>query len=96
MERFNDIEKKYLEGPYGEEGVGRIVSQSVILGKDGKGVVWSDTLGKNDSQCWYSAFCVISSSLLQLTLSLENILRFPPLLHSWSLSTTPPHPYLIF
>lgn len=51
MERFDDIEKEYLEGPYGEEGVGRIVSQSVILGKDGKGVVWSDTLGKNDSQC---------------------------------------------
>lgn len=56
MEGFDDIEKGYLKGPYGEEGVGRIVSQSVILGKDGKGVVWSDTLGKKNSECWYSLF----------------------------------------
>lgn len=64
MEGFDDIEKGYLKGPYGEEGVGRIVSQTVILGKDGNGVVWSDTLGEKNSECWYSLFCVIYCSLL--------------------------------
>ncbi|OCF44928.1 hypothetical protein I317_01207 [Kwoniella heveanensis CBS 569] len=41
---FDDIEKTYLEGAYGDEGVGRIVGGSVVLGI-GKGQVgWSDSL----------------------------------------------------
>ncbi|WVQ93365.1 hypothetical protein IAU59_000433 [Kwoniella sp. CBS 9459] len=44
-EAFDDIEKTYLEGAYGDEGVGRIVGGSVVLGI-GKGQVgWSDSLG---------------------------------------------------
>nr|XP_019047790.1 hypothetical protein I302_04407 [Kwoniella bestiolae CBS 10118]OCF26720.1 hypothetical protein I302_04407 [Kwoniella bestiolae CBS 10118] len=42
---FDDIEKGYLEGPYGEEGTARILAGGVVLGV-GKGHVgWSDTLG---------------------------------------------------
>ncbi|ODO01697.1 hypothetical protein I350_06523 [Cryptococcus amylolentus CBS 6273] len=46
LSAFDDIERGYLEGPYGDEGVGRIVGQNVVLGQDGKGVGWSDLLGK--------------------------------------------------
>ncbi|WWD21028.1 hypothetical protein CI109_105509 [Kwoniella shandongensis] len=49
FDTFDDIEKGYLEGPYGEEGVGRIVAESVIMGV-GKGRVgWSDTLSSKTS-----------------------------------------------
>ncbi|KAK8843447.1 hypothetical protein IAR55_007104 [Kwoniella newhampshirensis] len=41
---LDDIEKGYLEGPYGEEGVGRIVAESVTLGVGKNCVGWSDTL----------------------------------------------------
>ncbi|WVQ75361.1 hypothetical protein IAR50_004980 [Cryptococcus sp. DSM 104548] len=46
LSAFDDIERGYLEGPYGDEGVGRIVGQNVVLGQKGKGVGWSDLLGK--------------------------------------------------
>ncbi|OXG33425.1 vacuolar membrane protein [Cryptococcus neoformans Bt120] len=69
MEGFDDIEKGYLKGPYGEEGVGRIVSQTVILGKDGNGVVWSDTLGEKNSE-----FDAISGEHLEISSSSSFII----------------------
>ena len=43
---FDDIERGYLEGAFGGEGVGRIVGGGVVtsLGKDGVG--WRDRWGK--------------------------------------------------
>ncbi|WVQ81644.1 hypothetical protein IAT38_003768 [Cryptococcus sp. DSM 104549] len=46
---FDDIERGYLEGPYGDEGVGRIVGQMVVLGGRKKEVFWSDSLSQRES-----------------------------------------------
>ncbi|WVO18265.1 hypothetical protein L204_105976 [Cryptococcus depauperatus] len=48
---FDEMERGYLEGPYGEEGVGRTMAHSIVSGGKGKGVWWSD------------AFCNKSSDL---------------------------------
>ena len=43
---FDDIERVYLEGGYGGEGVGRVVGGSVVLGVAKGNVGWSDLLKK--------------------------------------------------
>lgn len=56
---FDKIEKQYLEGGYGTEGVGRIVGGGVLMGigkKDG-GVGWRDYWReKGDEGEWQSRF----------------------------------------
>jgi hypothetical protein len=44
---FDEVEKRYLEGEFGVEGVARVVSKGVLqgLGKDGVG--WRDAWLKN-------------------------------------------------
>lgn len=46
---FDDVEKRYLEGGYGSEGVGRIVGGGVVLSVGKKGVGWRDTWGKEST-----------------------------------------------
>ncbi len=47
---FDDVERGYLEGGYGAEGVGRIFAGSVISSVDKKGIGWSDYLEKKGNQ----------------------------------------------
>ena len=48
---FDDIEKRYLEGGYGSEGVSRVTAGSVVLGVGKKDQVgWSDSWAKNSSK----------------------------------------------
>ncbi|WVR09194.1 hypothetical protein IAU60_006256 [Kwoniella sp. DSM 27419] len=42
---FDDVEKAYLEGPYGDEGVSRIVAGGVVPGIGKGNVGWSDAIG---------------------------------------------------
>lgn len=44
------MERRYLEGEFGAEGVARIVSGSVVLGVQKDGVGWSDHWGKKEYQ----------------------------------------------
>jgi hypothetical protein len=39
---FDDVEKRYLEGEFGLEGVARVVGSGVILGVGKGGVGWRD------------------------------------------------------
>ncbi|WRT68887.1 uncharacterized protein IL334_005869 [Kwoniella shivajii] len=45
---FDDIEKGYLEGPFGEEGVGRILAGGVVLGIGKDNVGWTDTFSRKN------------------------------------------------
>lgn len=47
---FDEVERRYLEGDFGAEGVARIVSGSVVLGVQKGGVGWSDHWGKKEFQ----------------------------------------------
>jgi solute carrier family 25 carnitine/acylcarnitine transporter 20/29 len=49
---FDDIEKAYLEGPYGAEGFGRILAGGVVsgVGKHADNVGWSDTWNRRALQ----------------------------------------------
>ena len=42
---FDDVEKRYLEGGYGAEGVARVFAGSVVLSVKSDGVGWSDVWG---------------------------------------------------
>ncbi|WWC91370.1 uncharacterized protein L201_006313 [Kwoniella dendrophila CBS 6074] len=59
---FDDIEKGYLQGPYGEEGVTRILSGGIALavGKDHVG--WSDFLGNRTLEACSGLDLVINST----------------------------------
>jgi len=43
---LDDIERRYLEGGYGSEGVGRIIAGGVVLSVGEDGVGWQDAWGK--------------------------------------------------
>lgn len=45
---FDDVEKGYLEGQFGAEGVARVIGGGIIIGSDKDGVGWSDHYGKNE------------------------------------------------
>ncbi|WWD06482.1 hypothetical protein V865_004572 [Kwoniella europaea PYCC6329] len=59
---FDDVETGYLEGPYGEEGMARILAGGVVLGV-GKGHVgWSDTLGNKSLEASSGMDLLVNSS----------------------------------
>lgn len=44
---FDDVEKRYLEGDYGAEGVGRMLAGGLLLGVGKReSVGWRDTWGE--------------------------------------------------
>ncbi|ORX38916.1 hypothetical protein BD324DRAFT_617870 [Kockovaella imperatae] len=45
---FDDIERGYLEGGYGSEGIGRVIGGSVVLAVGRGQVGWSDAFKAND------------------------------------------------
>ncbi len=66
---FDDIERRYLEGGYGSEGVGRIVAGSVVLGVGKDEVGWQDAWGKEGYQ---SAIIRFSSRKCSRSASVES------------------------
>ena len=51
---FDDVERHYLEGGYGAEGVGRVFGGGVVLGIGKEQVGWSDVLGKQGHESEWS------------------------------------------
>lgn len=48
---FDDVEKRYLEGEYGAEGIGRIMAGGVVVGVGKHDLVgWRDTWGEKGSE----------------------------------------------
>jgi hypothetical protein len=63
MGAFDDIERTYLEGPYGAEDVARILAGGVVLGvgKDRDEVGWRDSLVRKDYHSEWPSLFVLRS-----------------------------------